>query len=627
MLLVSDHMSQNLEMSLLILLLGSAVIATEPSNDSAIVIIGYELMSVTSPAIDLDLSGREIIYIEPNAFANCSSVKTLDLSDNVILKPPLGVFSPMANLEHLSLADNDLRTGYLTKVFVGLDKLKSLNITENNMGKILHSDDFVGLPKSCEIYIGGESPNFEIITPEAFGKHEKPDSPVPKMRSYPSASEDRKCPEGLSNDIEVFELEGSRTSIEFENLQRDFLEEGIYSEDRAKICTRNNKVMSVNLFDANETIPTNCKSIYVYPTRTLLRIYEMNITSFEKRWFNIRDSSFNAIYLFLNSIEELTSELLNDLPENIKFVSLQRSGLKRLNRGAIANEHLRGLDLSINAINFIEDDTFVGTNLTRLNLRNNKLKDLKFTMTLPASLLSLNLEFNEIHRIPVESFSRLKKLLALRLCGNDITELEPRSLNGLESLQLFELCSAKVTKLRPGVFHDLGNLYDLRLNGNTMTTLDKGVFEGLVCLAKMDLSANNLTKFDKNDLHGLTDRFDELRLNSNELEILQADSFVGIPKTQLSLKHNKIRDIEAGAFDLPHLIHLDLTGNNITGFEKGALKNLGYSVENENIYIKLSFNPIDRLERCALAGLPRKSRVDLSDTPVRVIVAGVFDDV
>lgn len=58
--------------------------------------------------------------------------------------------------------------------------------------------------------------------------------------------------------------------------------------------------------------------------------------------------------------------------------------------------------------------------------------------------------------------------------------------------------------------------------------------------------------------------------------------------------------------------------------EKGAAKNL-YRLA-DNIQVGLGFNRISRLENGALGGLPRDACVHLAGNPIKVIHAGVFDD-
>lgn len=608
---MSRSIGRNFErMFLLVLFLGLSAAEKITSDYPGIVISSNRrLVSLNTSFVDLDLSGLGLRTIHSNAFQNCASARSLDLSNNSISDLPEGVFSPLTNLENLSLANNNIGGRSTRRAFLGLAKLKSLDITNNRLARVLDKENFAGLTKSCDIFISG-SKEFRIISPLAFGKRTDRPSGVDEVVNQTSTNTDIKCSQPVSLYIE---------------LQLDTKEPEIDSSVRVEMCTVGDKLEFIDVHDMNATLPRTCVRLSIEPEKPKLMIVETGIKSFERGWFRIRDLPFNSIYIHHNRIDEVTSELLNDLPENIKYFSVQRSNLERLSKGVIVNEHLRGLDFSQNAINYVEEDTFIRTNLTHLDLGSNYIKSIKFTPTLPTSLLDLDLQLNGIDEIPADSFAHLKNLLGLRLCHNNITELQPRSLSGLESLQTLELCYANLAKLQPDVFRDLGKLGNLDLYANDLRSLDKGTLNGLVCLAELDLNSNKFTRFDKDMLHGVTEHFDRMFLQFNELESLEAASFVKVPKSELWLNSNKISNIDRDAFDLPYLRRLSLDSNNLTTIAKGTTRKVGCL--GNDVYIKLTSNPIKRLENGALAGLPSEAKVYLDGTPIEVIQAGVFEDV
>lgn len=598
-------------MFLLVFLLGSATPAAATdsrlSEHGIYISQSKMLVLVVSPSIDLDLSDLDLRLINGLAFNHCGSVKTLDLSNNWINELAPGIFSRMTSLERLSLANNDIKGKTISGAFRGLPNLRSLDLTHNPLSRILNNDNFVGLTNSCEIHIG-ISKNFRTLTPQAFGKIENPES---KNRTI--ATEARNCLDRL--DDRIFEF---ARPWQGENHEEPFSAVGF------KMCTDNTTVSLVDSSNVTDTMSPNCRGILINMNGTKLKIHDDTITSFKAEWFRVRNTSVNSIYLHPRAFGNLTSELLNDLPDNIRFFGLKDSKLERLHKGVMANEHLLGLDLSMNFIRFIEKGAFDGLNVTHLNLGFNPLVTLDYVPNLPETLLSLNLEYNAVGEIPADTFSHLKDLLALNLKGNRFNELVLGSFNGLVSLQWLDLSLGMVTTLRANDFQNLSKLYYLDLRANEIGRLESGVFNGLDCLAELDLSQSHLTSIDGGVFQGLTDSLQKMDLHGNHIETLRAGTFVNVPKFNLSLKENRIRKIEKGTFNVPYLKSLDLRENGLTTIEKGSARNLGNLAD--EIEIRLGFNKIQRLDNGALGGLPTNAHVNLAQNPIEIIQAGVFDD-
>lgn len=620
-------------MILLVILLGSVAL-TEPTEHiyaipDARVNTRQSLIYVDKcwNATSVDLSGLGIVSFGPAAFTFCNNLTSLDLSGNWIKEIPEGFFSGMPKLENLSLAFNNLNGKALKGAFLGLANLKTLDLTHNPLSRILDNENFVGLSKSCEIHIGS-SQHLRTITPRAFGRLRKLDNAnqtsVGMSKNKENNVDESLCPDRLDDRIETFEVERSWLYFGKGHEDRRKLNDEPYSDNGVRMCKDSGLVSLVDFSNVTDTLSPNCSAILINVNKTKLKIYDDTITSFGTRWFRARNTSVNAIYLHLRAFENLTSDLLNDLPEDIRFFSLQESDLERLPKGVMVNDHLRGLDLCGNFIRSIEDHAFAGLKLTRLNLCYNPLVILDFVTTLPDTLLWLNLDFTGIREIPANTFSHLKGLLALSLSGNSITVLQPPGLNGLVSLQWLDLALANVEELRPGVFQDLSKLHSIDLSTNQITRLDKGVFGGLGCLTKMTLRWCRLKRISAGALDELTGHLEELDLGGNLLEVLETGSFVGAPKFTLSLETNYIRRIERNAFDLPYLKYLDLRHNNLTTIEKGAAKSLGNLADATEV--RLGFNPIERLDNGVLAGLSSEAQVSLAMTPMKVLQAGVFDD-
>ena len=105
------------------------------------------------PSIDkLDLSNLQIKFIKREAFDDLKNLKSLILRNNSLTSLPEFIFSNLSSLEYLCLAENKINT--LENIFVGLDNLKTLNISCNPL-RHLRRGQFFGLPSNINIYTRG----------------------------------------------------------------------------------------------------------------------------------------------------------------------------------------------------------------------------------------------------------------------------------------------------------------------------------------------------------------------------------------------------------------------------------------------------------------------------------------
>ena len=106
---------------------------------------------------NLDLSSMQIKSITREVFKNLKTLKTLNLRNNSLKALPEFIFSDLNNLEYLSLSENKIIS--FDKVFVGLDNLKTLNISYLPKSGI-NPGEFSGLPTNVTIYTFGNKFNY-----------------------------------------------------------------------------------------------------------------------------------------------------------------------------------------------------------------------------------------------------------------------------------------------------------------------------------------------------------------------------------------------------------------------------------------------------------------------------------
>ena len=551
---------------------------------------------------ELNLSGLSLETIDDKAFENVTHIKILNLSNNSFQLLRENMFASLTNLEQLNLSHNNMF--YFSKTFVGLSNLKVLDLS-NTMIMDLKPSEFFGLSKSCVILLEG---TINLCTMST----------------------------------EVFENESRTANIsEVDDTKMDTYHRG--RSLQIKICLNDTKLISSEYYTEDEKLESDCGIVRSHSDGVLF-LGLLRIAEFQKGWYQLQDSSIHHIDLSSNHITRLTSEILNDLPENIRIVNLAHN-IIRLEKAVIVNEHLREIRFTFNSIFEIEDDVFINTNLTTLTLSHNQLNNTKFAATLPSTLTKIELQYNKIVKISRESFSKLSELEVLMLNENYIAEIHKDSLRGLRNLKDLSLAQNKLNKIETSYFEDLTALEVLDLKSNFISELNIGVFADLKKIKKIFLGWNLLRNLTRYSLIALPNSLEVLDLQNNGLENLKADTFVNSPKYELLLNNNSIANVEDGSFNLPYLQNLDLTynslsvidsgklqglknlerlwlgHNNITRIEKGAFENLGSLCE-----LVVSYNPIKKLENGTLHGLLKGNEcyVELIQVPIEIIHGGVF---
>ncbi|KAL8612219.1 hypothetical protein ACOMHN_028916 [Nucella lapillus] len=213
------------------------------------------------------------------------------------------------------------------------------------------------------------------------------------------------------------------------------------------------------------------------------------------------------------------------------------------------------LDLSFNRISSIPINTFSGEqflDLHSLNLTSNLLSDTLFV--LPSSLQVLKLSRNEIRQFCVERLKGLAELRVLHLEGNDLTTLACDEKSSEES--------EKVDKRSAGLcsFLPLPHITEVWLQGNKLTSLDPGLLDCFHNARLLSLANNSIQTLPPK----IFQKFHRLRyldLSGNRLTSVAQGMFVPMPGLKfLSLAHNRLTEVPGA---LPMMEWLDLSHNAI----------------------------------------------------------------
>ena len=571
------------------------------------------IKSTDESADTLNLSGLGIRGLDKNVFDDIA-IKILKLEKNHLSELPEFVFANLTNLEILSLADNEIDV--FKNAFVGLGNLKSLNISNNRLSN-LGPGELFGLTKYCEILTQGNS--IKILSSGVF------ENPFLREEMAHQAVEEKK------------EKENRKVKNHSEPSDKDLC---------FKVCIEEGIVTILDVLKPEENLPNDCMKFVVHRAWEHLVFSDLGISGFKKGWYRLKEIPITKLSFKSNKISQITKDFFNDLPEGLCTLDLEDNGIERMDKGIIENSYITKLLLNQNSISIIEDEAFEKLpNLRTLILDNNRLLDTKFVATLPEGLKILSLRKNLIKEITPNSFAKLEKLKDLNLLDNNITEVKNQAFKGLSSLENLKITNAGVKKIENGAFEGLKALEILSLNNNSLEFIESSWFQDTDSLIILGLARNKLTKIPKRSFP-LSLRW--LDLSYNDLEILEAESFVDTPSFSLDLSGNKIRTIEKGSLMVPNLLGLNLAKNslgvidgdwfeglnNLTSLslnengikriEKGTARNLA-SLET----LSLEDNPIKRLENGALFGLRKlkESAIIITGVPLEVIEGGLFDDV
>ncbi|XP_043684735.1 toll-like receptor Tollo [Vespula pensylvanica] len=295
---------------------------------------------------------------------------------------------------------------------------------------------------------------------------------------------------------------------------------------------------------------------------------------------NIESNSLNktnleGLYLADNQLDDL--DFLHTLPSRLTQLILTSNQIASINRGAFSSlKHLTYLNMGNNKITKLQNNAFEGQeNLPVLILTRNRIaeiepkafSDLKMLTTLYlyqnliskldrntftdlTKLQDLNLISNKFTIISEETFPLLpKSLMSLNLDGNEIKSLEKGSFVDAPRNSL-SLNENQISYIDKGAFK-LSNLHDLYLNNNSLTTIDGDSYQGLPRLRHLSLSGNQISNIEKGSCKNLAS-LHILNISDNPFQSLKNGALYGLTidkGTFLYIYGNRLKSIQSGMFE------------------------------------------------------------------------------
>ena len=334
---------------------------------------------------------------------------------------------------------------------------------------------------------------------------------------------------GSAKEICIFDIDTGSATLKCEE-----------SPTARDICKAREHLNNRNISGITELVMSECEISKLSP-----RTFDFNIT------VNIQ-------------VLELCNNILTSLPENLfDFKSLT---------------DLEQLYLQDNELSYLEPKQFKHLqNLKLLDLSNNRFKTLLPGLFTSVSINDLNLEENEIYKLPDDFLAGniSSSLKELRLGGNKLTQV-PHFY--LPQLQFLDLDYNNVAELPTGLFNSTHSLTDIVLSYNSLNTLPEYFFYSQASpkLQKVIFSSNNIA-----------DLPDKL-FNSSYLQNLSVIDF----------SHNNIADLPDKLFNSSYLQNLsviDFSHNNIVNlsdklFQSPYLQNLKIIDLSYNQIVSIPFN-------------------------------------
>lgn len=310
----------------------------------------------------------------------------------------------------------------------------------------------------------------------------------------------------LINNIEnLIELHYTNTNSQSEYIERTILQEHVENilliishESRPKLKDLNLQLNSLSKIGMN--LNNNYKGVNFNKIfKKLPNLELLDLSRNKSEW----DSSLNTYCDF-------------SLLKKLKRINLSKNDIRKFPIELKKLLHLISVDISESRLTQFPLDLSESKSLIQINFSNNSLQKFNRTIKLPYFLESLNLEncsidefpiniffwgsfpnlvtlnlsFNNITRLPLEIFA-LKKLQHLYLNSNQITEL-PKNLivNNLKSLEYLDL-SSNYLSIIPFWLGDLPQLQTLDISTNNFTTIPQS-FSKLINLINIILDEHEI---------------------------------------------------------------------------------------------------------------------------------------
>ncbi|KAL9881930.1 uncharacterized protein ACN427_010004 isoform 2-T2 [Glossina fuscipes fuscipes] len=431
---------------------------------------------------------------------------------------------------------------------------------------------------------------------------------------------------------------------------------------------------AISLRSTLERISSPIHSLSIYD-------FDRSVTSLSQDVFqpgvNIRHLQFSHSHL-----ETLKDNSLKNVRASLESLSIVNGKLTQLpSRALNSMQKLNGLDFDYNEISLIEDYSFYGLRLSKLNMKGNRLQGIpEYGFAgLEESMQEIDLSENSLRTFPLLSLRKLDYLRILRLSNNKIStfygDITLATNNAtavaalrLPSLTFLDLSSNQFTEIIDDCFRAFPQLKTLSFYANHIEVVQAEAFKSLRELMSLDMSHNRIITlsakiFEKNKrlqtvdlshnhIHSISGVFSnlphlrEIFLSENNILELPADAFTNSSNVEvIYLESNAIAHVDPNVFttlgNLDHLYlranfipllpvtlldkcqklsSLSLDNNEIQDLEIGMFRKLEFLRE-----VRLHNNRIRRIRKGVFEPLPALQELHVQKNNIEDIEPGAFE--
>jgi adenylate cyclase len=237
---------------------------------------------------------------------------------------------------------------------------------------------------------------------------------------------------------------------------------------------------------------------------------------------------------------------------NLRDIKYNNNEARKLPQSLSRASKLTYLDVSNNRLDNLEHaDLGSLTGLLKLNLANNRLKDLPAYFGAYSVLRTLNISSNFLEKFPA-FLCNLESLVDLDLSFNLISSL-PDTIGKLRNLEKFVITNNRLSGTFPSSFVNLSSLRELDIKYNTISNID--VISRLPKLEILTADHNGISQF-----VGTFERIRSLKLNSNPITKFEIKAPVPTLKV-LNLSNAQLASIDESFNNMLNLERLVLDRN------------------------------------------------------------------
>ncbi|KAK4181015.1 phosphatase 2C-domain-containing protein [Triangularia setosa] len=254
---------------------------------------------------------------------------------------------------------------------------------------------------------------------------------------------------------------------------------------------------------------------------------------------------------------------------NLRDIKFNNNEARALPKSFGYASRLTMLDASNNRLESLESAALHNlTGLLKLNLANNKLKQLPREFEAFSMLRTLNISSNLLNNFP-PFLAKLENLVDLDLSFNTIQSL-PDNVGMMTSLERLVITNNELSGSLPPSFKNLRSLRELDIKYNAISNID--VISQLPKLEILSATRNNISQFS-----GTFERVRSIKLNWNPITKFEIKSPVPTLKA-LNLSNAQLASIDESFHNMSNLERLELDKNYFVSLPAhiGNLRRLEY---------------------------------------------------